>query len=168
MRMKTRVLTVVFGVAVTAAGCGGGAADEPSTTEAAAVSTTSAGATAPTTTTAAATTTTAAPAPEGDMLLAGLTPITMTTPAEGGSIRPELAWEPIEGADHYAVYLYAPDGRIYWTWRGYETSVPVGGRPALPDAATGPSVIAGMSWAVIAYDADLLPIGSSVLAPISP
>jgi hypothetical protein len=44
----------------------------------------------------------------------------------------------------------------------------VGGRPALPDAATGPSVAPGMTWAVVAFDAALEPIGSSAILPIEP
>jgi hypothetical protein len=94
--------------------------------------------------------------------------VTLLTAVSGGSIRPTLEWEPVTGADHYVAFLYAPDGRVYWSWAGGATAVPVGGEPRLRDDAPGPSVIEGMSWAVIAYDADLLPIAVSELRPIAP
>lgn len=95
-------------------------------------------------------------------------PMTLTTPTSGGGIRPVLAWEPVEAADRYGVYLYAPDGSLYWSWQGRETSVPVGGRPQLREDATGPSVIEGMSWVVIAYNQEQLPIASAGPRPIGP
>ncbi len=69
--------------------------------------------------------------------------------------RPQLAWSAVEGVDHYGVYVNASSGQIYWAWQGYETSVALGGN--IGDAA-GPSASEGMTWAVVAYDAALLPI----------
>ena len=66
------------------------------------------------------------------------------------------------------MFLYAPSGEVYWSWAGTATQVHVGGEPQLHEGASGPSVIEGMSWAVIAYDADLLPIAVSEQRPISP
>lgn len=94
--------------------------------------------------------------------------IALRTPTSGGGGRPLLEWEGLDGADHYAVYLYAPDGRIYWAWMGRETAIHVGGEPRLREGAPGPNVVAGMTWAVVAYDADLLPITTSEVRPISP
>ena len=92
--------------------------------------------------------------------LSYLDAVTLLTTASGGGTRPILAWEPVAGADRYGVYLYAPSGRLYWSWQGRETSVPVGGVPQLREDAIGPSVIERMTWMVIAYDADQFPIAS--------
>ena len=94
--------------------------------------------------------------------------VVLKTPSSGGGSRPLLEWEPVTGADHYGVYLYAPGGDIYWAWTGRETSIHVGGEPQLREGAPGPRVAEGMSWAVIAYDADLLPTAVSELRPIAP
>lgn len=94
--------------------------------------------------------------------------MTLLTPSSGGGLRPLLEWESVSGADHYGAYVYAPDGSIYWAWTGRATQVHVGGEPRLEDRAPGPSVIDGMSWAVIAYDAEMLPIAVSGRQPIGP
>ena len=92
----------------------------------------------------------------------------LATATEGGGIRPRLEWESVPEADHYGVYLYAPDGRLYWSWRGRELSVYVGGAVQIGDHAAGPSVAVGMNWAVVAYGADLNPVAASGLRPIAP
>ena len=94
--------------------------------------------------------------------------IDLLTATEGGGTRPVLEWSEVPDADHYGVYLYAPSGEIYWAWRGYTTSIVVGGEPRLADTSPGPSVVGGMSWAVVAYSADLLPLAVSPEAAISP
>ena len=66
------------------------------------------------------------------------------------------------------VFLYAPDGSIYWGWSGPATSVHVGGSPVLDDDSSGPRVAAGMNWAVIANDPAMLPIAASDLRSIEP
>jgi hypothetical protein len=94
--------------------------------------------------------------------------MTLTTPTSGNGSRPLLAWESVEGADWYSVYLYGPDQGLYWSWQGRETSVPVGGRPQLNDKAPGPSVADGMTWSVVAYDSHDMPIASGGPRPIAP
>jgi hypothetical protein len=94
--------------------------------------------------------------------------ITINTPVSGGGTRPILAWDPVDSADRYGVYLYAPNGQLYWSWQGRESSVPVGGRPQLREDALGPSVAEGMTWMVIAYDVDQFPIAVGGLHPIAP
>jgi hypothetical protein len=94
--------------------------------------------------------------------------IALLTPTEGGGTRPILEWEGVEGADRYGVYLYDQEGKLYWSWQGRETSIPVGGKPRLGEDALGPQVSAGMSWTVIAFDADQAPLaagGPQVIAP---
>ena len=96
------------------------------------------------------------------------TVVTLHTSTSGGGGRPLLDWQQVAGADHYGLYVYAPDGRIHWAWTGRETSIHVGGEPQLREGAPGPRITEGMSWAVVAYDADMLPITTSEIRPISP
>ena len=121
---------------------------------------------------AAATPTEEAPPAEAEPAqpeyLSFLDPVALLTPTSGGGTRPILAWEPVPGADRYGVYLYAPSGRLYWSWQGRETSVPVGGLPQLREDAIGPSVVDGMTWTVIAYDADQFPLAAGGPRAIGP
>jgi hypothetical protein len=115
------------------------------------------------------TTTTTTTVPLGPPLFEGLDGVvTLKTPESGGGNRPVLEWDPFEGAVRYTVAVYAPDGRIYWSWATANTSIPVGGEPQLRADAPGPSVTAGMTWATVAYDADDLPIAVSEAKPIAP
>jgi hypothetical protein len=149
-----RRLAVLLAFVLAVAACGDDDAGTPTTTEAA--GTTGAGAT-------------AVPPPSGPPLLAGVDgTMTLLTPTSGEGIRPLLAWAPVSTADHYALFLYAPSGEVYWSWSGTATEVHVGGEPQLRDGASGPSVVEGMSWAVIAYDAGMLPIAASEIRPVSP
>lgn len=94
--------------------------------------------------------------------------VTLLTETSGGGLRPLLEWEPVDEADHYAAYLYAPNGDVYWAWTGHGTSVHVGGEPQLRDGASGPSVVEEMTWAVMAHDGDGLPLAVSQQRPIAP
>lgn len=71
--------------------------------------------------------------------------------------RPELSWDAVDGAVRYAVVVRDLDGEAYWAWETSDTSVRVGfsDRPA---DAPGPRVADGMTWSVVAYDDDGLPI----------
>jgi len=94
--------------------------------------------------------------------------ITLLTPTSGNGPRPILKWEAAAGADRYGVYLYDSDGELYWSWQGRETEIPVGGRPRLVENALGPRVSEGMTWTVIGFDAEQLPVaagGSRSIAP---
>lgn len=97
----------------------------------------------------------------------GLESMILSTPTEGVGERPDFAWEPVEGAASYRVTVLAPDGTFYWGWWGTETSVPLGGFPKLVDDATGPRVVTGMTWTVVAYDADLIPLAVGGPASLS-
>lgn len=81
-------------------------------------------------------------------------PITTMSESSRGGAHPELSWEAVPGTELYAVALFDPDGRIYWSWQGDESAVHVGGEPQLSAEAAGPSVVAGMSWQVLALDAE--------------
>jgi hypothetical protein len=117
------------------------------------------------------------PAPTSDQALEESSPpenlkhlegITLLTPTAGGGIRPTLEWEGVEGADRYGVYLYDQEGKLYWSWQGRETSIPVGGKPRLEEDALGPQVSDGMSWTVIAFDADQAPLAAGGPRAIAP
>ena len=111
----------------------------------------------------------ALPEPTRASLFAGFDEeVVQLSPESGQGIRPLLEWEAVDGADHYALFLFAPDGAAYWAWMGPQTSVHVGGEPQLREGAPGPSIIDGMSWLVFAYDEGGLPIAMSPVRPISP
>ncbi len=94
----------------------------------------------------------------------------LTTPAEGGGQWPELAWETVADADHYAVTLYDPDDVAYWAWRGTDVSVVAGGFDPAPPEGSGvaPRVREGMTWDVVALDDSGDLIAQSGVRPISP
>lgn len=100
----------------------------------------------------------------------GLPGIVLTTPAQGGGEWPELAWEAVAAADHYAVTLYDPDDVAYWAWRGTDVSVIAGGFDPAPPEGSGvaPRVRQGMTWDVVALDGSGDLIAQSGLRPISP
>ena len=124
--------------------------------------------TAGTTTTTAVDTTTTVAAPVEPYFGGFETVIVQTTPHSGEGVRPLLVWEPVDDADHYAVYLYAPDGAVYWTWRGEAPEVYVGGEIQIREDAPGPSVVEGMTWSVVAFGEDLIPMAASPLRAIAP
>lgn len=113
-------------------------------------------------------TTTTEPAPSGPSSPAlGLPELTLLTePSEDQ--RPLLEWEPVDGAQQYSVSVFAPSGRGYWAWRTDGTSVPLGGEPRLRDDVSGPSTAPGMTWSVVALDADGRPIAASVESVLRP
>ncbi len=119
-------------------------------------------------TTTTTTTTTAEPPPTQPARPAlGLPEMALLTePSEDQ--RPLLEWEPVEGAAQYSVSVFAPSGEGYWAWRTEGTSVPLGGEPRLRDEVSGPSTAPGMTWSVLALDADGRPIAASVESLLRP
>lgn len=98
----------------------------------------------------------------------GIPGLALLTPMSGAGPRPELAWEPVDGAFFYNVVVLDPTGRGYWGWEGTDTSVHVGGEPVIKEGLSGPSVIDGMTWQVSAYDSDQNLIALSHQQPIAP
>lgn len=94
--------------------------------------------------------------------------VELLTASSGTGIRPLLEWSPLGGASMYMATVYSPDGSPYWTWTGAATSVHVGGDPVLDDSVPGPSVIEGMTWGVVAFDDEVVPIALSSRQAISP
>jgi hypothetical protein len=107
--------------------------------------------------------------PSAAPLTDGVEPtVELVTRPQTGEIRPLLEWSPVGGAAYYLATLCAPDGTPYWAWTGPATSVHVGGEPKLSDDVPGPSVVAGMTWGVVALDDALVPIASSDRRVIAP
>jgi hypothetical protein len=103
-------------------------------------------------------------APRPDL---GLPAVTLLTPSTGQGPRPVLEWEPVDTAVTYAVSVYAGAGEpARWSWRGTATSVRVG---FVDDPSVGgPNVVAGMTWSVLALDADDEPVAQSNERPLGP
>jgi hypothetical protein len=111
----------------------------------------------------------ATPAASAEPLFAGLGQVVVQlTPESGGGSRPLLDWEPVAGAEQYAVFVYTPSGEAYWAWWGPEDEVHVGGEPQLTEGAPGPAVTEGMSWAVLALDEAGLPLAVSPERSLAP
>jgi hypothetical protein len=93
--------------------------------------------------------------------------IELETPVSGEGPRPELRWSPVDDASSYLVVLRADvDGAASWAWRGTATSVPVG--PVEQPGLGAPEVREGMTWSVLAFDADDEPVAQSLERPIAP
>ncbi len=154
--MNRRLIAATIAITVIGAACSGsstttssadGATGTTGTTTAAGVSDTTA-----TTSTAAPTTVTTEAMVDGDLrALTGLGPVGLVDPAPVG-VQPTLAWEPVDGAEHYRVVVLDGSGDPYWAWLGTDTSVPFGGA----DSGEGllASVHEPMTWTVIAVAAD--------------
>lgn len=108
-----------------------------------------------------------APVDEGPPRLDfGVAAMELTTPASEVGARPELTWEPVEGAQEYRLTLYREDDVAYWAWTGAETAVRVGRTEDL--SVGGPRIEAGMTWTVMALDGAGELIAQSGERPIEP
>lgn len=95
--------------------------------------------------------------------------IIQTTPESGNGQHPVFAWEPVDGAVRYMVFVLNEAGRGYWAWEGAANTVMLGGFDAAPPpSAEGPRLTRPLQWAVIAIDADDSFIASSRLRPVAP
>lgn len=96
--------------------------------------------------------------------------MTLRTPAEGVGPRPELAWEPVDGAAGYTVTVYTADDGPLWGATTEETSIVLGGftEPPQDDARVGPVLADGMRWEVLARDEQGGVVAQSGLRPIAP
>lgn len=122
--------------------------------------------TVPTATTGLATT--SAPtttAPEPLFTAPGLETITQVTPTAGGGTRPDLVWEPMDGAAEYTVVVSDAEGAPWWAWFGDSTEVVLGGVDSSAEVG-GPVAGPGVTWAVFAFGDDGALIGVSPARPI--
>jgi len=85
----------------------------------------------------------------------------------GVGVRPELAWEPVQGAQRYSLTLHREDeAAAYWAWSGTETTVRVG--PTEDLSVGGAHVEPGMTWWVVAFDETGTVVAQSGERPIAP
>lgn len=131
-----RILIVVL--AVTVAACSG-----DDTTD-----TTSGGAAQTTATTAAE-----APAPAGVPLLDGVDQLgVLGPPATGAGEVPLFSWQAVTGAATYDLVIVTPAGPL-WAYSGAATEIRLGGLPFdRPEGVSGPVLVAGSCWSVVARD----------------
>jgi hypothetical protein len=166
-----RALPACLAAVVLVTACGGGdddsepASPEVTTADGLQATTAAATTTAAASTTSVAATTTTEPASELAEEFGLPTIAIMSTPVGGGE-RPDLAWQPVDGAADYQVTVLDPDGGFYWGWRGATSEVPFGGRPRLLPGAAGPRVVTGMTWTVVALDANGRPLAAGGPAPL--
>lgn len=160
-----RVLGIVCLVAVGLAACGddgGGGAPAPSTTPTDPVVTS--GESEPPTTLAEN------GAGSGDLRAAliagGVGEITLHSATEGGP-HPTLAWDPVEGATGYQLFVHDGEGRPYWAWSGSDTSTRLGGGDRVEANQTA-LLHEPMTWSVVAFDAEGGLVAVSAVAPVAP
>ncbi len=148
----------------TTAGCGG--SDEPDTAPVDAAADSSPAE--PTTDNAPVDAAPELPAGELDGV-AGVSPISVTTPVTGNGAKPLLAWEPVDGAVDYVVILQTADGNGYWAWTGADNQVWLGGSETEPAPDTeGPILFEPMLLSVYASSADGTAVGASETIEIAP
>ena len=107
----------------------------------------------------------------GELFLSasGIGRINLLTDVQSAGEKPLFKWEPVSGTDRYQLMVFDEAGEPYWAWEGAQTQVYMGGSESQPPAdSSGPSVGAGYSWAVVAYDASGQILASSEIKPISP
>lgn len=108
-------------------------------------------------------------APTGEPLIAGLSEIVVLGPpsSEAGEA-PQFRWEPVAAAASYGLVVLGSDGPI-WAWQGEETGVWLGGLPfERPPGVTGPVIVAGSCWSVVALDGDGHVVAASEFLAVSP
>ena len=90
-------------------------------------------------------------------------------PLSGVGERPQLEWQMIQGAELYGITVFEPDGTPYWAWRGNRIWVYLGGidEPLLLENE-GPIIVPEMTWQVVAYNGEEIPIAAGGPWPIAP
>lgn len=96
--------------------------------------------------------------------------IELHTPVSGEGAWPQLDWAAVTNAERYRLTVYGPDGRAFWRWTGTDDQVVFGGFTRSPEdgSAVTPQVLDGMSWSVIAFDADGRIVAQSDERPLGP
>lgn len=103
--------------------------------------------------------------PEPVLTAPDLEVITQVTPTAGGGPRPDLAWEPVDGAVEYTVVVSDAEGAPWWAWFGGSTEVVLGGVDSSAEVG-GPVAGPGVTWVVFAFGDDGILIGVSPTRPI--
>lgn len=108
-------------------------------------------------------------APIGEPFVEGLTEIVVLGPSssEAGEA-PLFRWEPVDQAATYDLVVLGPEGPL-WAWQGAETEIWLGGLPfERPPGVSGPSVVDGTCWSVVARDSDGHVVAASAFLAVSP
>jgi len=108
-------------------------------------------------------------APFGLPLIEGIPVIDVLGPPESGAGEaPLFRWKPVAGVARYTLAVIGPDGPL-WAWQGEETEIYLGGLPfERPPGWSGPVIVAGSCWSVIARGSDGHVMAVSSFLPISP
>jgi hypothetical protein len=99
----------------------------------------------------------------------GLGTVQLKTDTQEVGAKPLFQWEAVANAARYQLILNDASGAPYWAWDGTGTQVYLGGGESPPPAdSAGPTLEAGSTWAVIAFDSSGKVIASSEVRSISP
>lgn len=99
----------------------------------------------------------------------GIGTIKLLTDTQGAGAKPLFKWQAVSGAARYELIVYDESSAPYWAWDGTQTQIYLGGTASQPPAdSAGPSLGAGYSWTVVAFDDNDKVIASSAMQSISP
>lgn len=99
----------------------------------------------------------------------GIETIELLTDTQGVGTKPLFEWKAVSGAARYELIVYDAAGAPYWAWDGTQTKVYLGGGNTQPPAdSAGPSVTAGYSWSVVAFNDNDKVVAASDARPVSP
>jgi hypothetical protein len=99
----------------------------------------------------------------------GVRSITLTTASKGLGAHPTLRWKPARGVTTYAVFVQSTKGQPYWSWRGAETRVRLGGGDANAVARSeGASLSRPRVWFVLGLDGSGAVVAASTRQRLEP
>lgn len=99
----------------------------------------------------------------------GARPITLATGSKHLGAHPILRWKPAKGVTTYAVFVQSVKGRPYWTWRGGETRVRLGGGDEHAVAhSEGASLTRAREWFVLGLDGSGRVVAASARQRLEP
>jgi len=109
--------------------------------------------------------------PQGEPFISvpGIETIKLLTNVTEAGGKPLFTWEAVTGSSRYELIVFDETGEPYWAWEGTKTKIYMGGTDEQPPAeSSGPSIEAGYTWTVIAYNVDGKVIAASEIRSISP
>jgi len=109
--------------------------------------------------------------PQGEPFVSvpGFESIELLTDITGVGEKPLFKWDAVTDAGRYQLIVFDEAGEPYWAWEGTKTQIYMGGTDEQPPAdSSGPSIEAGYTWTVVAYNAEGKVIAASEVRSISP
>ena len=95
--------------------------------------------------------------------------ITLTTASKGLGAHPTLRWKPARGVTTYVVFIQSTKGQPYWTWRGAETHVRLGGGDETAVARSeGAALTRPRDWFVLGLDGSGAVVAASARRHLEP